>query len=222
VHWVIDQLDAIAPRWAYLVVGLLALGEAAALIGVVVPGEVAMLFGGFMASQGRVSLLPMMGCAAVGAVIGDSVGYEMGRWLGPRIESSRLGGKIGEHRWERAKRALRRGPYNVLVARFVGVLRAVVPMAAGTSGMRYRTFLAWNVVGGVAWSGLAVGAGYLAGGAYERVGTWFTIVGGVIVVVGGVVYLVRRHRRRRDDDGTEAQDRDADHPAATPAPRGRG
>jgi membrane protein DedA with SNARE-associated domain len=193
----IDAISGLGSPWAYVVVGLMALGEAAALIGLVVPGEVAMLWGGFVASRGRADLMAMMACAAIGGIIGDSIGYELGRRFGPSLEESRVGGWIGRERWDKAEEAIRRGPYSVLVARFVGLLRAIAPAAAGMSEMPYATFLAWNVAGGLIWAGIAVGAGYLAGDAYERMGTWFTVVAAAIVVVAVVAYLVRRHRRKR-------------------------
>jgi membrane protein DedA with SNARE-associated domain len=193
----IDAISGLGSPWAYVVVGLLALGEAAALIGLVVPGEVAMLWGGFVASRGRADLIAMMACAAIGGIVGDSVGYELGRRFGPNLKESRVGGWIGRERWSKAEEAIRRGPYSVLVARFVGLLRAIAPAAAGMSEMPYGTFLAWNVAGGLIWAVVAVGAGYLAGGAYERMGRWFTVVAGIIVAVAVVVYLVRRHLRRR-------------------------
>jgi membrane protein DedA with SNARE-associated domain len=195
VNRIIDLLSGLHPPWAYVAVGLLATAEAAALIGLIVPGELAMLWGGFVASQGRANLLVMMACAVLGGVVGDSIGFELGSRFGPALQGSRLGQMIGDERWEKAESALRRGPSSVFVARFVGLLRAVTPAAAGMSDLAYRTFFAWNVAGGLVWGVLAVGGGYLAGDAYRRLGTWFTVGAVAIAIVAGAVVLVRHHQR---------------------------
>ena len=79
----LDRLADLASPWGYVLVGVLALLEAAAMIGLVVPGEAALLVGGFLASQDKAELPVMMAVAAVGAIVGDSIGYEIGKHLGP-------------------------------------------------------------------------------------------------------------------------------------------
>ena len=195
---VIDFLGGLPSPWGYVIVGALTMLEASAFIGLFVPGELAMLFGGFMAQQGRADLWVMMGVAAACGVVGDSIGYWIGDRFGAGIERSWAGRKVGEERWRRAEEAVRRGSYMVFVGRFVGVLRALVPAIAGTSHVPYRTFLGWNVAGGVAWAVLAVGGGYLAGGAYDRLGHWFTIGGLILLAVVAVVLVVRARLRRHD------------------------
>jgi membrane protein DedA with SNARE-associated domain len=87
----------------------------------------------------------------------------------------------------------------VFLGRWTAFFRAVMPALAGMSGMKYRVFLPWNAVGGIAWGATAVTAGYLAGQSYERVAKWLgqgaAAVVGTIVVVAIVVWAVRRHRR---------------------------
>jgi membrane protein DedA with SNARE-associated domain len=197
VDRVIDALGSVPSPWGYVIVGALTMLEASAFVGLCVPVEIAMLFGGFMAQQGRADLWAMMGVAAVCGVVGDSIGYSIGSRFGEAIERSWPGRKVGEERWTRAEDAVRRGPYMVFVGRFVGVLRALVPAMAGMSHMRYPTFLGWNVAGGVAWAVLAVGGGYLAGDASERLGHWFTIGGLVLLAVAAAALLVRSRLHRR-------------------------
>jgi membrane protein DedA with SNARE-associated domain len=191
------------PAWAvYAVVGALVFGEAAVFIGLVLPGETALLFGGALAGMGELSLPGLAVLAVLAAVTGDSVGYEVGRRLGPRLTQSRAGRFVGERRWARAESVMaRRGGWAVLFGRWVGVLRALMPAIAGTTRMPYRRFLLFNAIGGTLWALAVVVAGFLAGASWERVQTYLGDVSGVAViavVVAIIAFLVvRRVRARR-------------------------
>ncbi len=86
----LDSLSSLAGPVAYLVVAVLAALEASAFVGLFIPGELALLTGGYIAHQGNASLGLMMGVAAAGAIAGDSLGYEIGRRFGPALQASRL------------------------------------------------------------------------------------------------------------------------------------
>jgi CDP-diglyceride synthetase len=88
VSGLVEGLLGLASPWGYLVVALLAGLEAAAFVGLVIPGETAMLLGGVLAFTGRASVVVMMVCAAVGAVVGDALGYELGRRFGGPLRRS--------------------------------------------------------------------------------------------------------------------------------------
>lgn len=187
----LNSVGSLAGPTAYLVVALLAALEASAFVGLFVPGELAVLIGGYIAYQGKAGLLPMMLAATLGAIVGDSVGYEIGRHLGGSIRRSRLGRKVGEERWQRAEQYLMtKGGRAVFLGRFIGVLRALVPALAGVTKMPYRRFLFWNALGAAIWAPALVGAGYLAGGSYRRVEHYAGRAGLVLLVlfvmVGGV------------------------------------
>jgi membrane protein DedA with SNARE-associated domain/membrane-associated phospholipid phosphatase len=160
----------LASPWAYVVLGLLAAAESAAFVGLAIPGETAMLLGGVLAVHGHVNLGVMMAAGAIGAVLGDSIGYEIGRMAGKPLRDSRLGRRVGQARWDKAEAYLRaKGGRAIFMGRFIGVLRALVPALAGMSGMPYRTFLPWNLAGGLIWAPGFVLLGYLAGGSYQKV-----------------------------------------------------
>jgi undecaprenyl-diphosphatase len=200
---VLEGLGGLASPWAYVVIGLLAAAEAAAFVGLFLPGEAAMLLGGFLAFQGRVGLGWMMAAGALGAVVGDSVGYQLGRVAGQPLKRSRLGRMVGQDRWARGEAYLRaKGGRAVFLGRFVGLLRAVVPALAGMSRMPYRTFLPWNVAGGVIWGPGIILLGYLAGGSYRQVGRLAgrasLLLLGAVVVVGGLVVVARWVARHPD------------------------
>jgi membrane protein DedA with SNARE-associated domain/membrane-associated phospholipid phosphatase len=199
VSTVVDSVLSLSGWWAYAVIGLLAFGEAAVFVGLVLPGETGLLLGGVLAATGHISLPVLLVVAALAAVLGDSVGYEVGRHVGSPLRRSRLGRRIGEERWSRAEQfVLRRGGPAVLLGRWVGVLRALVPALAGMTRMPYRRFLAWNLAGGISWATTVVLAGYATGAAWRtaahylgRVSVVLAVVA-VLAVLGG--WLIRRRR----------------------------
>jgi membrane protein DedA with SNARE-associated domain len=184
----------------YAAVGALAFAEAAAFFGLVVPGETAMLLGGVLAGRHQVALGTLLTVAIGAAIAGDSVGYFVGARFGPRLRRTWPGRRIRAEHWARAERMVRhRGAWAVVLGRWVGVLRALVPTAAGMVRMPYRTFVAANAAGGAAWAGGIVLAGYAAGPSASDLHTLLgrmsmTVVG--LAAVGGVWVLARRHLRR--------------------------
>jgi membrane-associated protein len=185
--------------WVALgLIAALVFGETAVFLGFVLPGEAAVVFGGVLASRGHLSLPVLIGVVVVTAVTGPFVGYEIGKRFGDRFFRARRLRRISGH-LERARVALRdRGGLAVLGGRFVAVVRALMPAAAGASDMPYRTFALHNVVGGVVWGAGYSLLGYLAGSAYSvierKVGTGLAIA--LAVVLAGVVaaWAWRRHR----------------------------
>ncbi len=193
---IVQSLLGLSGVPAYGLVAALAAGEAAAFVGLVLPGEAALLLGGVLASQGRVSLPVMIAVAVLAAVVGDSIGYEVGRRGGPALQRSRLGRFVGAERWETGEAFLaRRGAPAVFFGRWVGVLRALVPSLAGMGRMPYRRFLLWNALGGLVWASTVVLVGYCAGAQYKRVemllGRASLLVGLAVLGLGGGTLLAR-------------------------------
>ena len=134
--------------WAALgVLFLLPALEAPAFLGLALPGELALLLGGVLASQGRVPLAAALAVGTAGALAGDSAGYWIGRRWGPRLLASRLGRRIGPDRLHRVESLLLRGGGRALVVgRCTAGARVVLPGLAGMLGLRYRTFALWTGV----------------------------------------------------------------------------
>ena len=196
----LDHLLHVPSPVVLAVVGLLVFGESAFFLGFVLPGETAVLLGGFLASTGRVSVVALAVVVVLAAIVGDSVGYEVGRKLGPRMLRTRLLQRHA-HRVERARGFLDgRGAPAVFIGRFTAFLRAVVPGLAGLSHMRYRRFLLYNALGGLAWGLLCVVAGYVAGNSYatvaSRLGQGGAIVIGLVLLVAFFIWRHRRHAGR--------------------------
>ncbi len=204
---VFDAILGLDGAAVYVVIGLLAFAEAAAFVGLLLPGEVAVLLGGVLASQGRVSLPALLVVAAVAAIAGDSAGYELGRRWGARVLATRLARRHTRTVCEVMRRVQRHGGAVVFLGRWTSVLRALVPAVAGMSRMAYGRFLVFNVIGGVAWAAAFTLAGYAAGGSYRTIeaatgrGGWILTA----LVVGWVaVRLVLRRRRTGDDRRDDA------------------
>ena len=150
---IIKHIGDAVGGWLYLIAGALAFAEAAILVGMVLPGETALLVAGVFCQRGVLNLWLMIPIAVVCAVAGDSVGFEFGRKFGPSLRRSRLGVWVGEHRWAAVDGFLHRhGGKAVFLGRLTALFRALIPSMAGMSGMRYRTFLAWNLAGGLLWA----------------------------------------------------------------------
>lgn len=203
----------------YTVVGALVFAEAALMIGFFFPGETAVVVGGALAGLGRLNLPLLMVIVVVSAIVGDSVGYEVGRRAGPWLLS---------HRPLKGRAAVRRtlvlleryGGPAVFFGRFTAFARAVVPGLAGMSGMSFRTFLPWNALGGTVWGVGFTVLGYVVGLSFERVlasiGRW-TILVVVVLIAGVVVFEIVRRRRERSRIATEmVGEIEADAPDVSP------
>jgi membrane-associated protein len=193
--------------WLYLVAGGLAFAEAAFLVGMVLPGETALLVAGVFCNSkyGNLNLGIMIAIAVVCAIGGDSVGYEFGKKFGPSLRRSRLGRWIGEHRWAAVDGFIHRhGGKAVLLGRLTALMRALMPSMAGMSGMRYRTFLLWNAVGGIVWAPGCVLLGYAFASALGVVGETLTWAPLAILALLIAVYVLL-HLRKRSRERAEAE-----------------
>src|SRR5215475_7657754 len=149
-----------------VLIAVLVFGETAIFLGFVLPGEAAVVFGGVLASRGHLSLPALTVVVVVTAVAGPLVGYEVGRRMGDRLFTARVLNRVSGQ-LERARVALRdRGALAVFGGRFVAVVRALMPAAAGAAEVPYRVFAISNLISGVAWGVGYSLLGYLAGSAY--------------------------------------------------------
>jgi membrane-associated protein len=190
------------PGWLVLLVaGLVVFAEDALFVGFVLPGETVAVLAGAAAKLGHTPLADVLAVVVAAAIVGDTVGYEVGRALGPSlVENRRLAGR--RKQLERAQEFLaHRGGSAVFLGRWVAFFRAVMPALAGSARMPYPRFLAWNAAGGIAWGATVVLLGYAAGASYARVEKTFgPVAAGIVlllVLVALVVWRVRAHRARR-------------------------
>jgi membrane-associated protein len=200
---VLDAIRSLPPAGAYSIIFALVFGEAALFIGFVLPGETAVLLGGVLAADHRLSLTALCVLVFVAAVTGDTVGYEVGRLVGPRLMGWRRLGRF-RGRLDAGQRMLReRGGPAVFLARFTAFLRAAMPGLAGLSRMHYPRFLAFNAAGGLVWGVGFCLIGYLAGASYERVASVVGHTAAIVFVVLVLLVICVWHLRRRRDADTK-------------------
>jgi membrane protein DedA with SNARE-associated domain len=198
-----DALTRLAPalgNWTYLLVGVLAYLEAAAFIGLLVPGELTVVLGGAVARSGDISIETLFFVVWFAAAAGDSTGYWLGHKLGrdfllqhgPRFHITpkivaRVEGIFNMH-----------GGKAIILGRFIGVARAITPFLAGTSHIRYRRFLMYDIPGAGAWAACFLAIGYVVAESASRAAELSHTIGlaiGTAAVAGalavGAVQLYR-------------------------------
>jgi membrane-associated protein len=179
---------------AVAAVFLVTAGETAIFLGLVLPGELAVILGGVLASQKRVPLVAVLIAGVMGPVIGDSIGYFLGRRYGRRFLSGRR-----RKRWAKARAWLARWEaFAVFLGRFTAFLRSIIPAAAGAARLPYGRFLPWNVAAGVLWGVGSVLLGYFAGLNYEtlaRRAGLLSLALFALLLSAAIVSLFRRRKR---------------------------
>jgi membrane protein DedA with SNARE-associated domain len=201
VTGIVDKILGL-PGWLVLLIaGAVVFAEDALFVGFVLPGETVALLAGAAANIGHASLVGVVVVVIVAAIVGDTVGYEVGRFLGPRVLEMRILAKRRERLDEARAFLARRGGSAVFLGRWVAFFRAVMPFLAGSSRMRYLKFLGFNAAGGIAWGATVVLLGYGAGASYAQVAKSFGRIAALvvlaIVIVAVVVWRVRKRLRQR-------------------------
>ena len=184
VHW--------PPALIYLVTAIVVAAETGTIVGLLVPGEVTLFIVGFLCYEGNLRLAVALPVMLGAGLLGDSLGYREGRRVGPRLRTSRLARRVGEHRWARAQALLLRyGGRAVFLARFIAFARTLTPRLVGMSAMPYRTFLPWNAAGVLGCVGGTVLVGYAAGRSYATVaGIFGQATGALLALVLVILALV--------------------------------
>ncbi len=190
-----DLSDALG-AWTYALVGGLAFLETGAFIGLVAPGETAIVLGGVVAAQGDISLPLVLLVAWLAAAAGDFASFLLGRKLGRRFLLAR-GPSLGvtAPRLERVDRFYaRHGAKAILIGRFIGLVRAVSPFLAGASGLRTRGFLPWSLLGTAIWASAYTLAGYAFHRSFASATHVLTYGALGLAVVAAVVLALRARR----------------------------
>jgi undecaprenyl-diphosphatase len=213
-------------NWTYLVVGVMAFFETGAFVGLIAPGETFLIFGGVVAGQGTISLVALIAIVWTCAVLGDLASFYAGRRLG-RAFLIKHGSKvqITEERVHQVEGFFdRHGGKAIFLGRFVGLVRAVNPFLAGSSGMPLKRFLPYDIIGAGAWATMLLVLGYVFWQSFDRVlhyaeqGT--LALGATIVVIAGGIWLYRHFRHEEHRDAAVAWlDRQLDRPALRPLAR---
>ena len=186
--------------WTYLLVGVFAFAETGAFVGLVVPGETVMLLGGAVAGQGAIDIYLLIAIAWFSAWAGDTTSFFIGRRLGREFvikHGPRVG--ISHERFEKVEDYFsRHGGKTIFVGRFISLVRAFAPFIAGSSGMRYRAFVPYSILGTGLWASAHILVGYFFSRSIESAAKYagrgaFVLATTIVVVV--VVVTVVRHFR---------------------------
>ena len=210
-------------KWTYLLVGAMAFLETGAFVGLLAPGETAMILGGVVAGQGQIEVVTLIAIVWTAAVAGDCASYFLGRRLGrefmvrhgPRFQITPQRLETVENFFER------HGGKAIFIGRFVGLVRAIAPFLAGSGGMPFRRFLPFDILGAGLWATTFIMAGYVFWHSLDQVlhvakqGAFG--LGLVISVIVGLVWLVRHFRDEGNRSEFEARlNRALDRPLLRP------
>lgn len=182
---------------SYLGIFGIIFAESGLLAGFFLPGDSLLITAGILARSGSLNLPGVMLAVFAGAVIGDSVGYAIGRRFGPAVFSR------PESRFLKPEYVTRTGAFfekygskALIMARFIPVLRTVAPTMAGVGGMPYSRFVSYNVLGGVLWALAVPLLGFLLGGLIPNLDRYILLVIGVVIVLSFIPVAVELRRAR--------------------------
>lgn len=211
----LDAVQSVDPVLRTLIAGVGMFLETSVLVGLVVPGDTIVIVSA-TAVGSPVEYAALVTAVILGALAGESVGFALGRFFGPRIRHSRLGARIGERNWVRAENYVdRRGGIAVFISRFLPVLHSLVPLTVGMSTMRYRRFMAWTAPACVLWAFAYVTVGSLAAGSYRELSQqlhWagYVFVGVIAVFLIAVIVVKKLLERSEARHWAQTGDGDAD------------
>lgn len=203
LNWILGVVESVDPVLRILLAGIGIFFETSILIGLIVPGDTIVLVAA-TGTQDWTQYIALLLVVIVGALAGESLGFALGRYFGPKIRHSRLGRRLGENNWARAERYLdRRGGIAVFVSRFLPVLHSLIPLTVGMSTMRYSKFMAWTVPASTIWAAAYVSVGWAVAGSYRQLSSQLHYAGYVFVAMIAafvlIVFIVKKVINRREE-----------------------
>ena len=203
VDQLLDRLVPLFSNWGYLIVFAGVFLESIFLTGWLAPGTTVILIGGFFAAQGELNIFMLWTTSVVAALLGDNVGYFIGRRMG-RETAERYDRKPRLRRgMQRSQRFFKRyGGITVLFGRMISGVDAFIPVTAGMNGMPHWRYMAYDIPGAMLWSGVFCALGYFFGENWQAIDKvinwmgWGTL--GLIALVVAAALLIRRRRKDKD------------------------
>ena len=196
-----DAIIDVAIRWGgYPALFAIVFVETGLLVGFFLPGDSLLISAGLVAAVGALNIWWLNVILIAAAIIGDSVGYAIGRRIGPALFTREKSLLFDPKHVERTRRFYERhGAKTIVIARFVPIVRTFAPVVAGVGQMEYRRFLTYNVLGGVGWVVSMTWAGYLLGQAIPNIRDHMPKVVMIVIVLSVMPIVVElwRERRRR-------------------------
>lgn len=203
INWVLDSIANVDPVARTLIAGVFIMLETSFLVGLIVPGDTVIILAS-TAIETLPEYLFMIVTVIVFSLIGETIGFFVGKYFGPRIRRSRLGQKLGEHRWVAIDNYLdRRGGLAVFLSRFLPVLHSLVPLTVGMTKMRYRTFITWTAAACGLWTFAYVTAAYVLKAQYEAYAKQYEWAGfvfiGIVLALMVVIHFVKKRLEKHEE-----------------------
>lgn len=179
----IDPLHIIETL-GYIGIFCIVLAESGIFIGFFLPGDSLLLTAGLLATQGVLSIWWLLIIVPIAAILGDSVGYSFGRYIGPRLFTKEDSFWFNKKHIQKSRDFYEKhGARAVVIARFIPIVRTFVPIIAGVGEMKYSKFLAYNIVGGFLWADTFLLAGYFLGRAIPNLENYIVPIVAVVIIV---------------------------------------
>jgi membrane-associated protein len=200
-------------RGGLVLLGLIVFAESGLLIGFFLPGDSLLFIAGFLSSDAGNNLLPPLPITAlvvfVAAVVGDQVGYLFGKKVGPSLFQRPQSRLFKPANLAKAHAFFeKRGPFAVVVARFVPIVRTFTPIVAGVAEMKYSTFVRYNIVGGLLWGVGVTTLGYFLG-EIEFIKDNLEVAAAIIVAISVLPVAIEFWRHRKEAAAAAAEAADA-------------
>ena len=197
IDWLINHMQSLDPVLRTGLAGLAIMAETSLFVGLIIPGDTVVLIAA-TGSHNFGEFWLLLGMVLLGSMIGESIGFLIGRYFGERIRASKFGKRLGESNWAMADHFVhRRGGLAVGISRFLPILHSLVPVVSGMTRMRYRIFITWTLGACAIWAAIYVSVGYLAKSSYEQLSSnlkWggAVFVGIVLIFVIGIHFAKKR------------------------------
>lgn len=196
LNWMLTSVQNVDPVLRTAIAGVGMMLETSILVGLIVPGDTIVIIAS-TAVTGWVEYLSLIAAVIVGALIGESIGFALGHYFGPKIRASKLGQRIGDNAWTQAENYIdRRGGIAVFMSRFLPVLHSLIPVTVGMGAMKYRKFMAWTVPACIIWSVAYISVGALAAGSFRELSGQLHsasyVFVGIIVVFLVLVFILKK------------------------------
>lgn len=216
LSWILETVQSVDPALRILIAGVGMLLETSVLIGLIVPGD-SILLAASTAVADPLHFVILALTVIVGALAGETIGFALGRYFGPRFREGPIGRRLGEKNWIRAENYVaRRGGIAVFLSRFLPFFHSLIPLTVGMSGMRYRRFIAWTIPACAIWSFAYISVGAAAAGSYRQLSSRLNYAGfvfaGIIVAFLLVAFAIKKLLQRMEAKHMEAR-ADAQPPA---------
>ncbi|OGM14098.1 hypothetical protein A3D84_03255 [Candidatus Woesebacteria bacterium RIFCSPHIGHO2_02_FULL_42_20] len=186
--------------WGYIGLFFIVFAESGLFFGFFLPGDSLLFTAGFLASQNFLNIVVLVPLLIIAAISGDSVGYWMGRRFGNWLMRQKETFFFQKKYMTRAQEFYdKHGGKTIVMARFVPAVRTFAPVVAGMAKMHYRTFLSFNIFGGIFWSAGMLLLGYFLGSLIPDIDKYLLPIVGVIIIVSvlpGVIHFIKESKKK--------------------------